>query len=162
MGNQIAMIRGMLTTTNASLRRAMGTDTLSVTRVRAFTPATRADSNAKTMYLRLATAGIDSAAIAEAGEQLKASTCSSTGSFDPRGLPHDRAGSADVTGPDARGTARTSPASSAPSRWRTAGRARAASPRASASWRSAPSPTATSATTRSRAPSATPPTTARR
>ncbi|MBP7550476.1 MAG: S8 family serine peptidase [Gemmatimonadaceae bacterium] len=101
MGNQIAMIRGMLTTTNASLRRAMGTDTLSVTRVRAFTPATRADSNAKTMYLRLATAGIDSSAIAEAGEQLKASTWQLDTLFDPRGVPHDRAGSADVTGPDA-------------------------------------------------------------
>lgn len=101
MANQIMMIRGMLTTTNASLRRAMGTDTLTTARVFSFVPATRADSNAKTMYLRLATAGIDSAAIAEAGDQLKASTWQLDTLFDPRGIPHDPAGSADVTGPDA-------------------------------------------------------------
>ncbi len=101
MAMQITAVGGMVANTTLVLRKAMGFDTLSAANVRAFTPATRADSNAKTMYLRLASAGIDSAAIAEAKDQLAAQRWQLDTLFDPRGVAHDPKGSPDVKGPDA-------------------------------------------------------------
>lgn len=98
---QITAVGGMVASTTLMLRKAAGFDTLTAANVRAFTPATRADTNAKTMWLRLAGAGIDSAAIAEAKEQLAAQRWQLDTLYDPRAVAHDPKGSADVKGPDA-------------------------------------------------------------
>ncbi|MBX7118910.1 MAG: S8 family serine peptidase, partial [Gemmatimonadaceae bacterium] len=101
MAMQLGAIRGMYTGTVTRLRAAMRTDTLTAARVRAFTPTTGEETNAKTMWLRLDAAGIDSAALHGAGEQLAASKFQLDTMFDPRGVPHDPKGSNDVMGPDA-------------------------------------------------------------
>jgi len=101
LATQVTAINGMLMNTTAQLRRAMGTEALTPEKVRAFTPATRADSNAKTMWVRLADAGIDSSMLAQATNQVTGTRWQLDTLFDPRSLPHDPQGSADVKGPDA-------------------------------------------------------------
>jgi subtilisin family serine protease len=101
MATQVTAINGMLVNTTTQLRRAMGSEALTLERVRAFTAATRADSNARTMWLRLADAGIDSSMLAQAGKQVTGTKWQLDTLFDPRSLPHDPQGTADVTGPDA-------------------------------------------------------------
>lgn len=101
LATQVTAISGMLANTTAQLRRAMGSEALTPEKVRSFTPATRADSNAKTMWMRLADAGIDSSMLAQAGQQVTGTKWQLDTLFDPRSLPHDPQGSADVKGPDA-------------------------------------------------------------
>lgn len=100
IGGQITAIGGMYAQVTARLRRAIGNDTLTVERVTRFLPSAGEESNAKTMWLRLASAGIDSTALAEAADQLKGMQWGLDTLFDPRARPHDPRGSADVNGPD--------------------------------------------------------------
>jgi len=101
MHGQLTAIRGMFVSVTAQLRKALATDTLTKAKVGTFTPANPQDANAKSMWLRLAGAGIDSAALVEAEGQLAGSKFQLDTLFDPRDRPHDANGSADVQGPDA-------------------------------------------------------------
>ncbi len=100
MSAQITSIGGMYAQVTARMRRAVGSDSLTVPRVQRYTTTSSDEASAKAMWLRLADAGIDSAVLATASEQLVGQQWGLNTAYDPRALPHDARGSNDVNGPD--------------------------------------------------------------
>jgi subtilisin family serine protease len=101
----------VLTRATDILRRAMGTDSLTADRVRAFQPRANDQQQAKTFWLQIANAGITPEALAAAKEEIESKTKYGLNpDFDPRSIVGDnlantserRYGNADVMGPDAK------------------------------------------------------------
>jgi subtilisin family serine protease len=94
----------------ATLRRDLGSRSLTLSGVTAYAPATRVDSSARRVWLQLAAAGIDSTQLAEARDSYgPQATVGLDTMFYSRGLVGDttaavrasrRWGNRDVTGPD--------------------------------------------------------------
>lgn len=111
---QLAQVRQIETVSNrvnATLRRAMNTDSLTRAKVEAFTPTAEEAVQAKALWLRLDDAGITPAVLAEAKQALESRVNFGLNpNFDPRAIVGDdyanvneRAyGNADVMGPDAK------------------------------------------------------------
>jgi subtilisin family serine protease len=111
---QLAQVRQIETVSNrvnATLRRAMGTDSLTRAKVEAFAPTAEDAVQAKTLWLRLDDAGITPTVLAEAKQALESRVNYGLNpAFDPRGIVGDDYadvnerdyGNADVMGPDAK------------------------------------------------------------
>lgn len=108
---QVRSVDDLMTRTLRTLRSALGSDSLTATRVEALVPTSDSVRNARSMFLRLAQAGISPDAIAEAKEQIESQlTYGYNTEFDPRGIVGDnpadlterRYGNRNVTGPNAK------------------------------------------------------------
>ena len=108
---QIQQIESVSNRVNATLRRAMNTDSLTRTKVEAYEPTDEDVRQMRTLWLRLDDAGITPAVLAEAKQALESRiNYGLNPSFDPRSIVGDDYanvnergyGNADVTGPDAK------------------------------------------------------------
>jgi subtilisin family serine protease len=110
LAQQITQIDAVLTRANEILRKAIG-DSLTKDKVSAFQPNSAESQQAKTMWLRLADAGITPGEVADAKKDVESKQKYGLNpDFDPRPIVGDdyantaerRYGNADVMGPDAK------------------------------------------------------------
>ena len=111
LSQQVQQIGVVMTRANEILRRALNSDSLTKAKVTAFQPTSNETQQAKTLWLRLADAGITPAELDKAKEEVETKTKYGLNTqYDPRTIVGDdyantserRYGNADVMGPDAR------------------------------------------------------------
>lgn len=108
---QVKAVDDLMTRTARTLRAALGSDSLTAQRVEALAATSDSVRNARSMFLRMAQAGISPEAIAEAKEQIESQlTYGYNTEFNPRAIVGDdpsnvaerRYGNRNVTGPNAK------------------------------------------------------------
>ncbi|MBK8250857.1 MAG: S8 family peptidase [Gemmatimonadetes bacterium] len=108
---QVRSVDELMTRTTRTLRSALGADSLTPARVEALVASSDSVRNARSMFLRLAQAGISPEAIADAREQIESQmTYGYNVEFNPRAIVGDnpsdpterRYGNRNVTGPNAK------------------------------------------------------------